>query len=82
MLACRIVGHRYRFRADGAVMIWECARGCGAGGRKAYGDPGQARQFAEAFDREDRADLGRRAPWLGLFPLRLWRKLQQSRERR
>src|SRR5256885_2339121 len=34
MLACRLLGHRYRFRAEGATMRWECARACGAGGRE------------------------------------------------
>ncbi|MHB1929029.1 MAG: hypothetical protein ACYDEN_06420 [Acidimicrobiales bacterium] len=72
MLACRVFGHRYRFSADGAVMAWRCQRGCGAGGTKAYPSEGTARRYAAAFDQEDRAQMGRRAPLIGLFPLRLW----------
>lgn len=54
-------------------MRWSCARGCGAGGEKRYADPGEARRFADAFDREDRSDIGRRAP-AALLPLRLGRR--------
>jgi hypothetical protein len=34
MLRCRVFGHRYRFSARGAVMLWEGQRGCGAGGKQ------------------------------------------------
>ncbi len=74
-------GHRYRFRAEGAVMRWECERGCNAGGSKTYASPTQARHFAAAFDREDRDELGRRAPLLGMFPLRIWHKLRTRTDR-
>jgi hypothetical protein len=71
--ACTVFGHRYRFTAEGATMRWTCAR-CGLlGGEKVYGSAAEAARFAAAFDREDRDDLGRRAPLVGLFPLRLWR---------
>ena len=73
MLRCGVFGHRYRFVADGDTMSWTCER-CGArGGSKEYASAEEAAQFAAAFDREDRADLGRRAPLIGLLPLRLWR---------
>jgi transcription initiation factor TFIIIB Brf1 subunit/transcription initiation factor TFIIB len=73
VLACRALGHRYRFRADGATMTWACAR-CGAvGGEKTYASAAEAEHFARAFDHEDRSELGRRAPLVGLLPLRLWR---------
>jgi hypothetical protein len=52
MLACRVFGHRMRFSAEGAEMRWSCARGCGAGGAKAYASPDQAARYAAAFDRE------------------------------
>ena len=81
VLACKLLGHRYRFTAEGAVMSWRCQRGCGAAGRKAYASAAQARRFAAAFDREDRSDLGRRAPFVALFPLRLWRRWQSGQER-
>jgi hypothetical protein len=79
MLACRVLGHRYRFRAEGQTMRWDCARGCGAGGSKDYSTADEASRYAKAFDREDREDLGRRAPLIGLFPLRIYRKLKGPR---
>jgi hypothetical protein len=60
-------------------MYWECRRGCGDGGSKRYASAEDASRYARAFDREDRSDLGRRAPLFGLFPLRL---LKAFRERR
>ncbi|MFJ8108394.1 hypothetical protein [Streptomyces sp. NPDC096132] len=53
-------------------MHWHCARGCGAEGTKRYPTAQDAARYAQAFDREDQADMGRRAP-LGLLPLRLLR---------
>jgi hypothetical protein len=79
LLACRVLGHRYRFTADGPVLRWACAR-CGAlGGTKTYESPDEAARFARAFDREDREDLGRRAPLVALLPLRLWRAFRRER---
>jgi hypothetical protein len=61
-------------------MYWECARGCGqARGSKIYPTEAQARRYAAAFDRRDGRELGKRAPLLGLLPLRLWHKLRASR---
>jgi hypothetical protein len=80
MVGCRVFGHRYRFRAEGLTMRWTCERGCGAGGAKDYGSPEEAARFATAFDREDRSELGRRAPLLGMFPLRLWWTLRRREE--
>jgi hypothetical protein len=79
MLACRVLGHRYRFRADGATMVWECERGCGAGGTKVYGTAADASRYARALDHEDRHEVGRRAPFLGMFPLRFWHAVRQRR---
>jgi hypothetical protein len=76
MSACRIFGHRYRFTAEGTTMRWRCAR-CGAGGDKRYASAREAERYARAFDREDRDDLGRRAPLIGLLPLRIWRRLRR-----
>lgn len=81
-LRCRVFGHRYRFRARGSVMHWDCERGCGAAGSKGYASPAAARHYARALDRDDTADLGRRAPLLGLFPLRMWRRARDRAERR
>jgi hypothetical protein len=79
MLRCRVLGHRMCFSAEGSTMRWHCERGCGTEGAKVYGSPADARRYARAFDREDREDLGRRAPWLGMFPLRIWRALARRR---
>lgn len=77
MIACRILGHRYRFEADGPIMRWTCSRGCGAGGEKLYPTPADARRYASAFGREDRDEIGHRAPLIGLLPLRIWRALRR-----
>ena len=79
MLACRVFGHRWRFSADGETMRWSCARGCGAGGEKRYESAERATRFAQAFDREDREDLGKRAPLIAGLPLRLMRALRKAR---
>jgi hypothetical protein len=76
MVRCAVLGHRYRFAASGEVMIWSCLR-CGhEGGRKRYPSASDASRYAAAFDREDRDDLGRRAPLVGLLPLRAVRALR------
>jgi hypothetical protein len=80
-LACRIFGHDYAFTAEGATMRWSCVRECGAGGAKEYGTASQAARYARAFDRKDTDDLGRRAPFLGLFPLRMARALKERVKR-
>jgi hypothetical protein len=77
MLACRLLGHQYRFQAEGRTMRWVCQRRCGAGGEKVYETAAQARRYAGAFDRRDSDELGRRAPLIGLLPLRIWRALRR-----
>ena len=81
MFACRVIGHRHRFRADGATMTWACERCGGGGGSKTYGSREEAALYAGAFDREDREDMGRRAPLVAGFPLRIARALRKQRER-
>jgi phage/plasmid primase-like uncharacterized protein len=79
VLACRVFGHRHRFRADGATMTWACER-CGeGGGSKTYPTADEAALYARAFDREDRDDLGRRAPLVAGFPLRIVRAVRRRR---
>jgi len=78
VMSCRVLGHRYRFTAERTQLSWSCRRGCGAGGVKRYRSADEAARYAVAFDREDRDDLGRRAPLLGLLPLRVWRRLRRA----
>lgn len=80
MYRCRVLGHRYRFRANGATMSWRCERCGDTGGSKTYASAADAQRFAQALDREDRAELGRRAPLVGLLPLRLWRAWRDHRD--
>lgn len=75
MLLCRVLGHRFRFVSEGGTMRWSCSRGCGAEGSKRYATAEDARRYARALDHEDASDLGRRAPLVGLLPLRVWRAL-------
>jgi hypothetical protein len=71
MLRCRLLGHRFRFSADGRTMRWDCARGCGACGEKRYATAAEAERYATAFEGE-RERVGRRAP-VSALPLRLVR---------
>jgi hypothetical protein len=80
--ACRVFGHQPVFSTDGPVMNWECGRCGGERGSKAYTSPEAATRYAAAFNRRDSDDLGKRAPLLGLLPLRLWRMAQQRRSTR
>jgi hypothetical protein len=77
MLACRLTGHRPRYRSDGVTMRWDCARDCGATGSKRYATADEARRYATALNREDREALGQR-PLLSLLPMKL---LARGRER-
>lgn len=43
------------------------------------GSPDDARRYAAAFNRRDSDDLGKRAPLLGLLPLRVWRRFARRR---
>ena len=81
MWRCHLLGHRFRFHSEGATMRWRCARGCGAEGAKTYATAQEAERYAVAFDREDREDLGRRAPFFGLLPLRVARALRARKPR-
>jgi hypothetical protein len=80
VLRCRLLGHRFRFTSEGETMRWECQRGCGTSGSKRYPTAADAHRYAAAFDREDREELGRRAP-IGLMPLALTRALRKRRRR-
>jgi len=82
MLQCRLLGHRFRFSSDGETMRWTCERGCGAGGAKRYPTAEKAELYARGFNRRDADDLGRRAPLVGLFPLRLLRAARRRKAAR
>jgi len=73
VIACRILGHRQRFWADGDVMRWDCERGCGFEGEKRYASAADAQRYARALDRRESDDLGKR-PTLSLLPLWLGRR--------
>jgi hypothetical protein len=81
MLPCRVLGHHFRFFSEGCTMRWSCSRGCGAQGAKRYATADDAQRYARALDHEDASDLGRRAPLVGLLPLRVWRALSGHRRR-
>jgi hypothetical protein len=77
MRTCSVLGHAYRFSADGTTMRWSCER-CGEeGGSKAYATAAEAERYARAFDRRDAEDVGKR-PLLSLLPLWLARKAGRS----
>ncbi|MGD9734603.1 MAG: hypothetical protein AB7V58_03180 [Solirubrobacterales bacterium] len=75
MLSCRLLGHRFRFSAEGETMRWRCQRGCGAGGEKRYPSAAAAGRYAAALDQDPSEGLGKRAPLFGLLPLRLARTM-------
>jgi len=73
MRTCRLLGHAYRFSAEGTTMRWACERCGGEGGSKTYATAADAERYARAFDRRDAEGLGKR-PLLSLLPLWLARK--------
>jgi hypothetical protein len=82
VLRCRLLGHRYRFSSTADTLEWRCTRGCGAQGSKRYTSAADASRYARALDRRDADDLGRRAPLVALFPLRLLRAFRGRRRER
>jgi hypothetical protein len=74
--ACRILGHQPEFRTAGSTMSWQCRRCGGESGSKRYPSAQAAERYAAAFNRRDADDLGKRAPLIGLLPLRLWRRFR------
>ena len=81
MRACKLLGHTYRFTAEGETMRWSCERGCGEGGSKRYASAEDARRYAQVFDQRDAEKLGKR-PLLSLLPLWLARKAGDRANRR
>ena len=78
MIACRVLGHRLRFWAEGEVMRWDCERECGLAGEKRYVSAAEAQRYARALDHRDSDDLGKR-PTLSLLPMWLGRKASTRR---
>ncbi len=76
--ACRLLGHRIAFVADGPVLRWSCERDCGTEGHKTYASAADAVRYATAFNRRDSDAVGKRAPLIGLLPLRLWRLIRRN----
>jgi hypothetical protein len=54
-------------------MTWRCDR-CTTVGSKEYADPADAARIAAGLNAPSAGDLGRRAPLIGLFPLRIWHR--------
>ena len=77
-MACRVLGHRTAFAADGRVLRWACERDCGTTGHKTYPSAADATRYATAFNRRDSDAVGKRAPLIGLLPLRLWRLVRRN----
>lgn len=76
---CTLLGHSPQFQADGSALRWHCRR-CGRPlGQKDYGDPDRAGRYADAFNRRQSDQLGRNAPLVGLFPLRIVHALRSRR---
>jgi hypothetical protein len=75
MLGCKVFGHQFCFSTEGSTMRWSCARGCGAGGEKAYGTATEAERYAAAFDTSDSSRAGAH-PTLSTLPLWVARKLR------
>jgi hypothetical protein len=80
VVACRVLGHRYRFHAEAETMRWDCSRGCGASGSKRYATAEEAIRYAQALER-DRLTAGNGAmPLVSTLPLRLLRRARRSRQ--
>jgi hypothetical protein len=79
VIACRLLGHRYRFRAEGPTMRWECMRGCGAAGEKRYATEHDATRYAAGLERDRQEAGGGRMPFVATLPLRLLRRARRSR---
>jgi hypothetical protein len=78
-MACTVFGHKPEFWTEGSTMRWACER-CGLqAGSKTYPSSAEAEHLAAAFNRRDNEDLGKRAPLIGMFPLRLWHRLRSTR---
>ena len=77
VIACRIFGHRYRFRADDATMHWECTRGCGAQGEKRYETAEDASRYARGLERA--GERGSGMPLVSTLPLRVLERMRRSR---
>jgi hypothetical protein len=59
---------------------WECRRdGCDDGGSKNYANADDAARYAASFNKRDSDQMGKRAPLLGLLPLRLWHWIRNRR---
>ncbi len=74
--ACRLLGHKFVFRAEADLMVWECSR-CGAWSSKRYPTSDEAARFAKVLNVRATDELGKRAPLVGLLPLRVWRRLRR-----
>lgn len=47
---CRILGHRWRFAADGRILRWTCLRCATVGGERRYESAADARKLARHLE--------------------------------
>jgi hypothetical protein len=66
-LACRLSGHRWRFRREGATVLWSCERGCGAGGERGYESPAVASVHLRHYARRPPQPVGLLAALAGVL---------------
>lgn len=60
-------------------MTWACERCRNEFGHKDYTTERDAQRYAATFDRRESDNMGRGAPLIGLFPLRIWHKFRAAR---
>jgi hypothetical protein len=76
-LSCRVLGHRWHFRAEERTLRWDCDRCAAFGGRKEYSSEADAQRYAHAFEGEPRR--GEQRFLLGAAPLWLARRIGRGR---
>lgn len=57
-VACRFLGHRWRFWRDGATVRWDCRRGCSRGGAREYENEFEAARHLRHYAREAAPPVG------------------------
>jgi len=58
--ACELIGHRFRYRAEGTTVHGVCVRGCGETTSMLFATPREARRRAAALNQPGRWGRTRR----------------------